>query len=151
MNETNDSQFSKAVIHKRGIGNIRKRRKYFHFIMNEQLIGLSGTARDVLDYIRIRISDSEYTNNTRYYLYVDSAFKDDIIDFLKQHNSESSRRSVERAIKDLCDKNVLLPIHKGKYLYNFKDFGHIGDNNQWSYDIKKYDIITVLEEIKTNK
>ena len=147
MNDNEDKQFAKAVVHKRSINNVRKNRKYFHIIMNERLIGLSGTARDVLDYIRIRISNSEYTNNTRYYLYVDSAFKDDVIDFLKTHNSESSKRSVERAIKDLVDRNILLPINKGKYLYNFKDFGHIGNNEQWSFDIIKYDILTVLEEI----
>lgn len=145
-----ESQFANAVIIKRGVGTIRKRKKYLHFIMNEQLFNLSANGLKLLAYIQLKISSSEYNEATKYYVAIDIDFKNDYIKFLSKKGIDISIRTIENAVKELVDNKVLIKLRRSKYLYNFVDFAHVGNNEQWEIDKREYDIISILERI-TNK
>lgn len=147
----------KYSIKKRGVIAANKRIKYIHFMQKNKLIGTSGNARDLLDYIQYLISTNEYNVNTKYYIYLNADFKTNYIDYLSKYNISISIPTIDRAIKELKDRHVLLPTRtekgllvktKGKVLYNFKDFGHVGNQEQYQYDIQKYNIEEILKLIE---
>lgn len=130
---------------KRSVTNkTNKRIKYIHRIMNNNLIGASSNARDLLDYIQIVVSSSSYNESNRYFVYIDKGFRENYFAFLKAKNVDISIKTLERAIKELKERKALIPIQKGKYLYNFKDYGYVGNNEQYQQDIISYNIENLL-------
>ena len=145
-----DTQF-KATVKRRGVGSVRNKRKYLHLLMNEQLFNLGDNAIKLMFYIQLRISCAGYNEATKYYIAIDTDFKEDYLKFLTNKGIKSNIRSIEYAVKELVDNNVLLKIRRGKYLYNFVDFAHVGNNEQWEIDKVEYDIVTILDKTKNNK
>lgn len=127
--------------------------------MNDnKLIGISGNARDLMDYIQLVIKSNEYNKNTRFYIHLNVDFKINYLEFLSKNNIVISIPTINRAIKELKDKYVLLPTKiengkivktKGRVLYNFKDFAYIGNMKDYDKDVQKYKINEILDVVKT--
>lgn len=124
-----------------------------YFMPNNSLVGLSGNANDLLRFIQWKIATTEYGEDSRYYIYLNTEFKEKFNAFLIANGTESiSIPTFNRAVKELKDKYVLLNTStRGKVLYNFKDFTHVGNNEQFKFDIVKYKIVSVLDKVKNKK
>ena len=139
--------FEKAV-KRRGVGNVRINNKYLLHMSNTNLIGLSGNARDLKDFIEHKISSIASISDVNYRIKVDNAFKDEFNLYLERNNCKAlSISTMTRVINELKERRVLLPISKGYYLYNFVDYCHVGNREQYANDIKFFGIEELLNKV----
>lgn len=107
--------------------------------------GMTASAYRLFFYLREMVNKRSSSDDDRYYIIFDSYSKDKICKELNITNV-----TLERAARELKNKTILLPVNKGRYIYNFKHYGYNGKKDSFDNLLLYYNIDKRIKENNTN-
>ena len=126
----------------RGVNNVKldsNKRKTGIMNINSKLLRKCTTpAYDLYGYLTELVNNKSFEDNNRFYVTFNARTKEEIAKEL-----DISVVTLERAVRELKGRNVLIPSSKGEYIYNFVDFVYRGKDI--NFDVMQYKIEYLLK------